>query len=284
MILFDLPQARHFCSPSATVSANIGRQSLRGFHDALPAHTSRFEEGTNYFQVQQVNQLDSVERWLLYAVGQYRRSLEMLVPISAPWAQVSLYYGSFFAANAILGMFGGWVGQTHTGVRVVDVDRGAPGVQALKVHRKVSSPRSAKGSHRIFWDIFYDATASIVAWAPPSLVGALSPINGDYAWQTAARNNVNYDTYHAWDASVSMYASLKPSKLKTLSGPISLQLDTTKLMIHLGLHFASELSLARGAIEGCGASGTRAQMQKRLVKQAAPNVMAQSALTEFLEA
>ena len=56
----------------------------------------------------------------------------MMVPVSAPWAQVTLYYGSFFAANAVLGIFGGWIGHTQNGNIAVDVERGASGTQCVE--------------------------------------------------------------------------------------------------------------------------------------------------------
>jgi hypothetical protein len=66
-------------------------------------------EGTAHFTAHRVSTLNAIERWLLFGVGDYRRALDMLIPSAAPWAHVTLYYSSFFAANAILGMFGVWV-------------------------------------------------------------------------------------------------------------------------------------------------------------------------------
>src|SRR6266545_2290941 len=237
MRLFDLPQAAHFCAPSSAAPAG-GTQSLAAFHAALGRGTTSFAEGTTYFRVHQENLLVSVERWLVYAIGHYRRAIEMFVPVSAPWAQVTLYYSSFFAANAILGMFGGWIGQTLSGRRLVDVERGTVGSQELRIHRKFSSPSRAVGSHRMFWDIFYDSTATITAWAPAKLTGVLTPVNGDFAWQIAERNNVNYDMFHAWTTSSMFYSTFKPARLNSLSGPLRLQLDTTEEMLKLALHFA----------------------------------------------
>jgi hypothetical protein len=230
-----------------------------------------------------VNVLESVERWLMYALGHYRRGIEMLVPVSAPLAQVSLYYSSFFAANAILGMFGGWIGHTNTGPRLVDVDGGTPGSLRLQIHRRIRSPGGARGSHARFWEVFYDATPSISAWAPPELQPALTPVNGDFAWQTAERNNVNYDMFHAWSASALFYNTFKPAKLSSLAGPLRLQMEAAERMIGLGLHFATDLSIANAALVGCGFNGTRVQIRKRLLAQAAPKLVTQSELSALLE-
>src|ERR1044072_909242 len=175
MRLFDLPQAKHFCAP-AQPAAGPG-QSLATFHAALSKGVTVMTEGTMYFQVHRENLLRSVERWLVFGVGHYRRSLDMLVPVSVPWAQVTLYYSSFYAANAVLGMFGGWIGNTQTGVRLVDVEHGTIGSQALRIHKKLVGPSGATGSHRVFWDIFYDSAAAISAWAPANLIAAAESEN-----------------------------------------------------------------------------------------------------------
>jgi hypothetical protein len=284
MRLFDLPQAKHFCAPSVASLAAVSSQSLAVFHAGLGPSISLFVEPTSGFAIHQVNLLQSTQRWLMYSLAHYRRAVEMMVPVSAPWAHVTLYYSSFFAANAILGMFGGWIGLTKAGTRVVDVERGAPGSQALRVHRRLASPAGAAGSHRIFWDFYYDAVASISAWAPTSLQPALQPVNNDFAWQIAARNCVNYDMFDAWSASRHFFDTFKAAKLNTLRGPLQLQLETTQRLVNLGLWFAKDLSLSASAVVGCGVTGTRQQIQRRLITQKPPALVMQSALPDLLEA
>jgi hypothetical protein len=101
------------------------------------------------------------------------------------------------------------------GMRVVDVERGTPGAQELRIHRRLSSPNGAAGSHRAFWDFFYDAAASIAAWAPTSLATALNPVNGDFAWQISERNDVNYDMFNAWDAAKLLHETFRASRLQS---------------------------------------------------------------------
>ncbi len=284
MRLFDLPQARHFCAPTAACLARVGSQSLPAFHAGLGRGVSLMLEGTNLFEVHQVNLLESVQRWLIYSLGHYRRAVDMLVPVSAPWAHVTLYYSSFFAANAILGMFGGCISQTRAGNRVVDVERGGLGSQALRVHRGLRSPAGAVGSHRTFWDFFYDSVAAISAWAPAALEPALKPVNGAFSWQIDERNGVNYDMSQAWAASTLLSRTLNAARLNTLSGPLQLQFETTERIVHLGLWFANTLSLSNTALSGCGHSGTRHQVQRRLVTQHAPSMVTQSQLSTLLDA
>jgi hypothetical protein len=281
MRLLDLPQAQHFCRPAPAIVTAVGKQSLRTFHDSIPNSVTVVSEGGMHFQVHQVNVLASVDQWLLFATAHYRRAMDMLVPASAPWAQVTLYYSSFFAANAILGMFGGWIGQTRSGIRVVDVEHRVAGAQQLRIHRRLSSPNGAAGSHRVFWDFFYDAVASIAAWAPNSLAIALSPVNGDFAWQIAERNDVNYDMFNAWAAAKLFHGTFKAAKLTSLSGPLQLQFETSERLIKLALQFATDVGLSTNALEGCGQIGTGVQVRRRLGAQRPPQLVTQSAFPGF---
>src|ERR1700735_3516046 len=126
MHLLDITEAAHFCTPLAAHQPGTG-QSLSHFHRGLPARTVRLSEGTTAFDIHRISLLNAVERWILFGVADYRRALDMLIPSNAPWAQVTLYYSSFFAANAILGMFGAWI---HIR-RMVDVESGTVGSQTL---------------------------------------------------------------------------------------------------------------------------------------------------------
>src|SRR5579864_6768929 len=149
MRLFDITEARHFCRALPAHQPGVG-QSLATFHKNL--RVTRLTEGTPYFEIHRVSLLNAVERWILFGVADYRRALDMFIPSNAAWAHVTLYYSSFFGANAILGMFGAWVHYE----RLVDVDLGTPTNQILRVSKPVHSPSGYKGSHRVFWDLFYE--------------------------------------------------------------------------------------------------------------------------------
>ena len=281
MSLFDLPQAKHFC---ASRSSGAGMsQSLPDFHSALPRSMLKLVEGTTEFEVHRANLINSVERWIVFALAHYRRAFDMLVPVSAPWAQVTLYYSSFFAANALLGMFGGWMGNVKAVVCAIDVERGVIGSQELKIVRGYKSPTRARGSHRVFWDYFYaESRANIAPWAPLALLLALDPVNSDTGWQIKERNDANYDMYHAWASTMSFAGTFQSARLDSLSGPAAQQMEKTAQLIKLALHFANECGLSGGALHGCGATGTRAQLQKRLVTKPAPKLVTQSELPALL--
>src|SRR5690606_32843117 len=132
----------------------------------------------------------------------------------------------------------------------------------LRIRRNMRSPSGVKGSHREFWDFFYDAVADIAAWAPEALAGALSPVNSEVRWQIDERNNVNYDMFHAWEAARSFHQTFKPSKLNSISGPLGLQLEATERLLKLALYFSADVGLETRGLEGIAQSGTVAQIRK----------------------
>src|SRR5664279_1872798 len=134
MKLFDIPEAQHFCKPLTAPSPGTG-QSLTSFHKQTPIRHI-LHEGTPEFEIHRISLLNSIERWILFGVADYRRALDMFIARNAPWAHVTLYYASFFGANAILGMFGGWLDHE----RMVEVSNGTPNSQALRLLKKLHSP------------------------------------------------------------------------------------------------------------------------------------------------
>jgi hypothetical protein len=262
-------------------------QGIAAFVQRLPAQAHHLAEADPRFEILRVSLLSSAERWLAFSLAHYRRSLEMLVPVSAPWAHVTLYYSSFYAANAILAMFGGWIGQLpiRRGLRVVDVGAFAVGNQRLVIHVEPPSPNGATGSHRVFWDFFYDGAAHIAQWAPAKLRPALAPVNGNYGWQIAERNRVNYDMFEAWASATFFSDHVDASRLRrTLRGNIGQQFEITEMMLRLAVMFAKTLSLECFGLIGCGIEGPRHQIQKRLIRQAPTSAVMQSALHELLDA
>jgi hypothetical protein len=274
MRLFDITEARHFCRPLPAPAPGVG-QSLTAFHNSV--QPKRLAEGTPYFDVHRVSLLNAVERWILFGVADYRRALDMFIPSNAPWAHVTLYYSSFFAANAILGMFGAWV---HL-ERLVDVDLGTPTNQILRVSKRVHSPSGYKGSHRVFWDLFYEGCNTISPWVPSALQSTTAPVNNDRIWQITARNEVNYDMFSAFDGAIQLDNSFNPRRLRSLSGPLAQQLEVTEGMLKLAVYFANEFSVSSFAYVGLG-TGTRAKILRALVTKVAPGVTTQSVLQDLL--
>jgi hypothetical protein len=276
MQLFDFSQAPHFCRRLAAHEPGVG-QSLPAFHAKLTTIT-RMREGSENFKVHRVSLLNAVERWILFGVADYRRALDMFIPSNAPWAQVTLYYSSFFAANAILGMFGVWV---HLKC-LVDVEDGTPSSQVLRIERKAKSPSHCVGSHRIFWDFFYEGYNQISSWVPPELRSKLDPSTIGRTWQIDNRNEVNYDMFSAFREATNFKASFNPSRLrKSLSGPLAQQLELTESMLKLALYFAESFDVGSFAFEGLG-TGKRSSILRALVTKTPPGLTNQSVLQELL--
>ena len=138
MNLFDLdPGSGHFCRPLSTPPTGVPR-SVKEVVENFKGVT-HLREGEPRFDTYRLALLSSVERWLLYSASNYRRALDMLVPVAAPWAHVTLYYSSFFAANAILGMFGGYV-KTEGKRTVIDVLTQMPDSQEFLITRDPPLP------------------------------------------------------------------------------------------------------------------------------------------------
>ena len=276
MHLFDITEAGHFCRPLAAYQPGTG-QSLSQFHRGLPTRTIRLNEGTTPFDVHRVSLLNAVERWILFGVADYRRALDMLIPSNAPWAHVTLYYSSFYGANAILGMFGGWIDHE----RLVDVERGSPAPQILKVTKRPRSPNGYTGSHRVFWDYFYEGCNTIAPWVPADLQTAVTPINGDRIWLTNTRNDINYDMHGAYNGAMFLRANFNPKKLNSLSGWLGQQFEVTESMLKLAIYFAKQLKVGSFAYEGLG-TGSRSKVFREMVTKAPPGLVSQSAVHELL--
>jgi len=176
-------------------------------------------------------------------------------------------------------MFGGWVGHRM----VVDVEDPTPRTQKLKIQRKYSpGPTGLEGSHKLFWDYFYQGGLMIRPWAPGHLQGAVDPVSGSREWQIEARNAVNYDTIEAHAVALRFQSSFKAAKLSTLTGPLRQQYDTTHLILRLALHFADKLKLHSFGIADFGATGTRNRIIRSVVSKKTPAVVQQSGLEALL--
>ena len=275
MHLLDFVEALHFCRPLPSHQPGTG-QSLLTFHRSLPRQT-RLVEGTPLFEVHRVSLLNAVERWILFGVADYRRALDMFIPSNAPWAHVTLYYSSFFAANAILGMFGVWVNNEY----LVDIDQGTPKSQILRISRRVLSPNGYKGSHRIFWDLFYDGRSIVSPWIPTELQSPTAPVNSDRVWQITARNEVNYDMFSAFDGAQFFASNFNQRNLRALPGPLGQQLEVTEGMLKLAIYFAKELKVSSFAYEGL-AAGSLSKVFRELVTKVPPGIVTQSVLHDLL--
>lgn len=218
----------------------------------------------------------SIDRWILFAISNYKRAVEALVPCNAMWAHVTLYYASFFSANAILGMFGVWVSANPE--RLVDVDSGVAGAQALRVSRRA---RAGRGTHKAFWGSFYQAAPSISPWVPGHLASALDPVNHDPLWMINERNAVNYDSCAAFDSALALANGFDVRHLRSLRGSLGQQMESSEAILRLTCWCASECGLNTPAFSGLGI-GPRASVMRNLIRKTAPSLVNQSAVGDLL--
>jgi hypothetical protein len=150
--------------------------------------TTTLSEGTSVFDEVRSVLLRETDRSILLASSNFIRSLEGLRASSSSWCVVGLYYSSWYAAQAILGMLGCWMGKPKRWIDVVDAN---PGKQRLQLHRSPYATHVA-GSHRILWHAYYSAVAPLTTWFSPAAALAVTPVSSNKEWFIDLRNKVNY--------------------------------------------------------------------------------------------
>ena len=102
MRLFSVSGARHFCGSFQPIPG-AAAQSFTEFHRKYLATPQLITEGQPLFDEYRSSALRDVERSIFLAASHYRRALDLMIPSSSHWAHVTLYYGAWFAARALLG-------------------------------------------------------------------------------------------------------------------------------------------------------------------------------------
>jgi hypothetical protein len=169
----------------------------------------------------------------------------------------TMYYGSFFAANAILGMFGGWV----RGVKFrIDVQHGNVGKQEFRIHRDAGS--SLQGPHRQFWDFFYGACNQLVPFVEPAEEFALRPISGNPTWLIERRNEINYDSAQAIGLCTDFLKGSAPHQIPSrLPGTMSTQFRVLEELLTVACKLARMVGLRTDGLDALSPSG---ELRKRI--------------------
>lgn len=270
MALFNEDEARHFFSINPTSIAN---SSFRDWANSL-SKGARLSEGASEFDILRVQSHREVERLLLLGANHYRRTYDLLSAISAPWAFVTLYYGSYFVANALLGALGAWMlNRNH----VLQVSTTSPGSQCFDIINRSSS---YKGSHQRFWEFYFANATLLSANATAEERFALLPISADPMWLITNRNDVNYDTYSAIKLSELHKSSFLPingpSSLPgepIIQGQINTQLHFVKSLLILTNRIVQSSRINSDAISALCTAATRSQRVRELViRQRSPSM------------
>ena len=117
---------------------------------------------------------------------------------------------------------------------------------------------------------------------PDELQSATAPVNNDRVWQITARNEVNYDMFNAFDGAMLLENTFNPKRLRSLTGPLSQQLEVTEGMLKLALYFADLFGVSSFGYEGL-ATGARAKMLRALVTKVPPGLVTQSVLQDLFQ-
>lgn len=189
MTILDPSEAQHFASGlgNTTVPPASFRNWING-----PSFPRHFQEGTANFDIFRELSLAEVERLLLLSASHYRRAHDLFGEASSSWAFVTLYYGAYFSASALLGMFGAW--KLRASAKAIEPIATSSGMQRFEI---VARPSSYKGSHQQFWEFFYFNAKFIKPYVATKYHFALNPISGDITWPIKNRNDLNYDSFAA---------------------------------------------------------------------------------------
>jgi len=265
MKIFSINEAFHYCK-EFSLESGISAASIKDFTGNRIINLYLLKEGTQYFKEYRSCSLRNVERYLFLAASHYRRFLDLLYPSSSHWAYVTAYYGTFYSAHAILGMFGGG----YYGKYCIGVKSSTIGKQELIKKTVGSKPGNEyttyRGSHEIFWDIFYKSTATLKPAIPPHLVPALNPVNGTINWQTVNRNAVNYDTYDAFTLGEEFLRTYSKSQFPScLSGILGTQYGIFEAMLELAFSFADQFNINTDVFSMFRTPGKRNVQIRKLV-------------------
>src|SRR5436309_388275 len=180
--VFDTAEAQYYCSNFHHLGGEA-LQSIRTLVNAYRRRRTRLLEGTQEFNNYRDCSLRDAERRLFLAVSHYRRSLDLMHTSAVAWAHVTLYYASFFAASALLEMFGCYANESNF---IVEVATGSPGSQRFDLNTHVMKDLGIeyRGAHEKFWYIFYDGSSHIYPWVTDStLREVLKPGSVGETWQ-----------------------------------------------------------------------------------------------------
>jgi len=250
MRLFSAVEAKHYCSRFGR-SVGDSEESIYEFQKThLITKHRTLSEGTPIFDEYRDCLLRDVERNLFLSASHYRRSLDLMISSASPWTHVTLYYGSGYAAHALLGIFG----CTIIKKCVIDVEKGQLGNQSLRIRRmgnglgQVTSTYS--GSHEKFWDLFYQAFQSIIMVIPLIYQSAVAPIGGNPIWQIENRNNINYDSFTGIKLAEAFERDFTSTHFPVcLPGVMNKQFKVLELLLEMSFYYAQVFGLVTDALD-----------------------------------
>ena len=271
---FSKAGASHYCG-SFEPRLGVAEQSLDEFRRVQLHNCRSIGEGTELFSRYRSCALRDVERSLFLSASHYRRALDLMIPSSSHWAHVTLYYGAWFAARALLGLFGCAVFKDH----VIDVMRSSPKSQELRIQR-IGKGQShyyiqQNGSHQRFWEIFYRTVPSIKPFVDVEFRPTLAPVSSNNVWLIEQRNSVNYDTVESVSSASSLGMNFSGHNFPgCLQGALSTQYRVCEGILAASCSFATDFNLATDALNVLSASSSfRQRVQSLVYEPAVPDLV-----------
>lgn len=250
MKIFTLEGATHYCK---SFQPGIGEmeQSPREFIKSRLGKGTLINEGTFLFDEYRACSLRDAERSLFLAASHYRRAHDLMIPSSSHWAHVTLYYGAWFAAHALLAMFGCSVVDDS---QVIEVELSSPGNQRLR--RKWIGNNSGqyyikqKGSHRRFWEAFYKSAINIKPLADIRFSASLTPISNNDLWLIDRRNTINYNVARSVASNRSFGLTFSEANFpSSLPGELNTQFSVCEGIMATCCSFSQVFGLATDALD-----------------------------------
>jgi hypothetical protein len=267
MNIFSIAEAKYYCGG---FNRNC-RTSNITLKDYLRSHRDNqlFQESTTEFDELRCLSLKEVDRLLLLTASHYKRAHDLLADYSCAWAHVTMYYGTWYAAQAILAMFGAWIDCGKDAV-VASVQNGIPGQQAIstrKSWRYIKNLSNVNGPHQRFWDLFYSTIASISPLLPQpnSWVNGITPVLNDHTWLAKKRNDVNYDSLRTLNLACDFQRYFRSRKLRsTLPGDLKIQYNVMVSITELVFYFAGKFDVQTDALDRFKPLGNR---RKKIIER-----------------
>ena len=277
MRVFSEIGATHYCGHFQP-TPNTLNVSVDNFVWGNLRRANKIVEGSATFDQYRTLVLRDTERYLFLATSHYRRALDLMVASASHWAHVTLYYGSWFAAHALLGLFGCRLSYKH----VIDVASSQMGSQQLEKrnigdgHTQYSLTRT--GTHERFWEAFYNATPRIRNMAGRQYVAVLSPVAGDVTWLIKNRNRINYAAQESISFANSFAATFtKDNFPNSLPGELNTQYSICEGLLDVAYMFANQFGLNTDALGTVGDPGPfSSKVASSIYRAQAPELVGQT--------
>lgn len=127
------------------------------------------------------------------------------------------------------------------------------------------------GSHKAYWDLFYQATRSLRALVGSAKAAALTPVGNDSLWLINNRNSVNYDTLSGLQLTGAFQAVFSPSNFPgSLPGQLGTQYRISEGLIEVAFDLAGRVGLSTDALGGISNLARRGETVADLVYHKKP--------------